>query len=73
MYGPLGANSLMNEMGLMQKKLDFTGKISKIQINKMYKKVSSRMAIWYTRILFLINFLVVDAFQSASIDRRRHR
>ena len=41
MQGPLGANNLMNEMGLMQKKLDFTGTISKIHINKLYKRVSN--------------------------------
>ena len=41
MQGPLGANQLMNDMGLMQKKIEFTGTISKIGISKMYKKVSS--------------------------------
>ena len=41
MQGPLGGNALMNEMGLMQKKIDFTGTISKIGINKLFKRVSS--------------------------------
>ena len=41
MQGPLGASKLMNDMGLMQKKIEFTGTISKIGISKMYKKVSS--------------------------------
>ena len=43
MHGPLGANQIMNEMGLMQKKIDFTGTISKISIAKLFKRVSSHV------------------------------
>ena len=43
MQGPLGNHKLFNETSLMRQKLEFTGKISKIGIVKLFKAVSNNI------------------------------